>query len=205
MKLYEGTPSQDPNSIYIANSLRFEKKYVALDSISGQHALKLITSNDKAIQIDSLKSNEFLAARFIIWEAEAFTDKVYTFNCCHLSIPPSMPSTWACKTDYNAEFSDYISKVPLRMSLYMALLSVSKTSFTTEQRDNFLAGKNLTYPSVVNIATNDKPLLANGAKSWENESFSIKASYTTSDQPVTLTISDSNPQVTFVDIRGVLL
>lgn len=37
MKIYKGTPpSENPDSIYVANSLRFEEKYVALDSISGQ-------------------------------------------------------------------------------------------------------------------------------------------------------------------------
>lgn len=58
MKIYKGTPpSENPDSIYVANSLRFEEKYVALDSISGQSALKLITLNNKAYQIDSLKSH----------------------------------------------------------------------------------------------------------------------------------------------------
>lgn len=206
MKIYKGTPpSENPDSIYVANSLRFEEKYVALDSISGQSALKLITLNNKAYQIDSLKSHEFLASRFIIWESEAFTNKVYSFNCCHLTIPESMPNTWACKIDYNSTFSSFINKVPLKLSLYLSILFASKTNFTEEQRDNFLAGTNLNYPALVSPAVTNKVMPSDGTIAWSNENFSISASYSTSDKPIVLTISDNNPQVAFIDIKGVLI
>ena len=46
---------------------------------------------------------------------------------------------------------------------------------------------------------------SDGTIAWSNENFSISASYSTSDKPIVLTISDNNPQVTFIDIKGVLI